>query len=498
MPKALKVCSWNICGVRDKFESTFLLNYAHSFDILWLSEVKTGLSVYVPGFVTYQNINKDCSHRGGIVLLVKHSLVKYVKMVDVSEPGQIWLYLTICPKLALGSCYMPPIDSLYSEPSLLGNIQAKLFTTRKITILIGDMNARVWDLTELNELLSGTNAKYEHLSDMTTNEQGRQILQMCKETKMVVVNHLNEAENSRNTELSFRKKQRWISELDICIADKKALPIITRLRTEQSLRMPSDHAPLEMNLQWNSSFAQSEELAARSEALGAYKVKPRPLIQRGPPIHSVNENAFTNFLQQSPLPNYESFPDIEASITWLNELMNTAAKQACMVRHNNQERWDPQQDRWCRLINQADERTIWRAIGWNGALTDHNESDTPSDEDFKAHFEALLKRQNPHDDPRQFDTTHSPYIPVLDENFTAVEVEKAIKSVKNKAFIGVCAGLFKWIPLGLSFSLPNCLMQFSIRHITQSTGVSTNYMSYSNRELETIAEIIEESVSWTC
>ena len=47
------------------------------------------------------------------------------------------------------------------------------------------------------------------------------------------------------------------------------------------------------------------------------------------------------------------------------------------------------------------------------------------------------------------DASQNPYIPVLDNNFTPIEVEKAITIVKNKGYSGVATGLFRWIPLSL-------------------------------------------------
>ena len=46
----------------------------------------------------------------------------------------------------------------------------------------------------------------------------------------------------------------------------------------------------------------------------------------------------------------------------------------------------------------------------------------------------------------QLDTENSPYIPILDDPITCIEVEKAIRTIKNKGYIGVCVGLFRWLP----------------------------------------------------
>ncbi|ELT92110.1 hypothetical protein CAPTEDRAFT_206625 [Capitella teleta] len=95
-----------------------------NFDLMWISEVKTGIKVSVPGFITY-NVDLLNSHRGGIILLVKHKHILLIKYV-FTAPSQIWIGLSCCKDLVLGGCYIPPVDSDFSDPAIIGQIQAKL------------------------------------------------------------------------------------------------------------------------------------------------------------------------------------------------------------------------------------------------------------------------------------------------------------------------------------------------------------------------------------
>ena len=88
-------------------------------------------------------------------------------------------------------------------------------------------------------------------------------------------------------------------------------------------------------------------------------------------------------------------------------------------------------------------RTIWRAIGWNGCLSAETEETAPTDDEFKTHFEALLNKNH---NVQPMTAGQCPYVPVLDDAFSPVEVEEAVKKQKNKAFAGVCAGLFRYLP----------------------------------------------------
>lgn len=102
------------------------------------------------------------------------------------------------------------------------------------------------------------------------------------------------------------------------------------------------------------------------------------------------------------------------------------------------------------------EFTIRRALGWNGCLqsSDNHQDSCPSDAEFEAHFQALfcagchiaLNTDRPDD---------SHFIPLLGATSTPQEIDSAICSKKNKAFIGVCAGLFQWLPVPWMLFLAN-------------------------------------------
>ena len=70
---------------------------------------------------------------------------------------------------------------------------------------------------------------------------------------------------------------------------------------------------------------------------------------------------------------------------------------------------------------------------------------TPTDGEFKEYFEGLLHRGE--DTDLEVDTTDSPYIPLLDDPFSAAELDIAISGLnKNKSYSGLCPGLVAWLP----------------------------------------------------
>ena len=85
--------------------------------------------------------------------------------------------------------------------------------------------------------------------------------------------------------------------------------------------------------------------------------------------------------------------------------------------------------RWLKILANNDEKQIWKAIGWNGELTDPvSATQRPADNEFKIHFEKLL---NPDDDEQEFvvpDTCE--HVPSLDNPISREEVDSAIKAAK--------------------------------------------------------------------
>lgn len=265
-----------------------MLRYVHKFDLIWISEVKTGLIVTVPGFDVYSNIDNTNCNRGGIILLVKHRLKPYVSCVDTSEPGQIWINLLCLNTVTLGGCYIPPADSDYADIALFGSLQAKLMTSHdRIPIVVGDLNCRLWNKPELDSLWSNGEGVYTNMVDNNVNGNGRRMLQLCKDTSCVVVNHLTHGGHSYDSDLSFRRRRNWISELDICVASKHAIPFIDDITTNQDMNLPSDHAPLEVILSLADRQYISPDLTlTRSQDLGAYTTDKRNktyrILTKGP------------------------------------------------------------------------------------------------------------------------------------------------------------------------------------------------------------------------
>ena len=112
--------------------------------------------------------------------------------------------------------------------------------------------------------------------------------------------------------------------------------------------------------------------------------------------------------------------------------------------HDNEAR----QSRWTRLLNMNSPRMVWKAINWKGEVLSDVKNDEPSDDQFKMHFENLLKPTAENTLDLNSDC-HGPYIPVTDDPITFDEVTEAISKSKTNCSggpSGLPSGIFRHFP----------------------------------------------------
>ena len=106
--------------------------------------------------------------------------------------------------------------------------------------VMGDMNARVADPTSLLP----PDGLYHYFEDLAVNANGHKLTALCKTCDLLVANHLVTGNTELGGGLSFRKRQNWISEIDLCVASATMLNRISQLALYKNTNLPSDHAPL--------------------------------------------------------------------------------------------------------------------------------------------------------------------------------------------------------------------------------------------------------------
>ena len=122
----LTIGSFNIHGLGNKLENQTVYEWIDKHDIIFLCETKTDVKFTVPGYhVIYGTTNNP--NRGGVAFLIKRHLKEFLTNIDISEPDQIWLSLSVFPGVQFGGCYVPPHDSLYYNDEELADFRHEAF-----------------------------------------------------------------------------------------------------------------------------------------------------------------------------------------------------------------------------------------------------------------------------------------------------------------------------------------------------------------------------------
>ena len=150
-------------------------------------------------------VNKRGRKSGGILVLIDTEIKKGITIVENNNEYGIWLrlhknYFMTENDIYMCGIYLPPGDSPYAIKKLFKVMENDICTFSNLgkVIIIGDTNGRVGEEPdfilpdEYNTAFPLLNFDYfpqKRISmDTITNKQGNQLLKLCKNTGMVIVN----------------------------------------------------------------------------------------------------------------------------------------------------------------------------------------------------------------------------------------------------------------------------------------------------------------------
>lgn len=220
----------------------------------------------------------------------------------MSVEGQIWLELSCLPDVIFGGVYIPPDDSIYYDVSHFGFLNAKV-RDRKRVIVMGDFNGRVGEPPTLN--LPDSFVCYKGIKDTTVTAQGRRLIDVCENNSMVVANHFSHKDKTSGGNLSYRIRDTWVSELDLCLINYQFIDVIKKLETNQDVR-GSDHAPLCIELDFSHHLLVPQLLLLeRASNLGQTYYRP-PVAQfskKSTSYKLVDIHHFSTVMEAHPPPD---------------------------------------------------------------------------------------------------------------------------------------------------------------------------------------------------
>ena len=168
-----------------------------------------------------------------------------------------------------GGGYIPAHDSPYLDIGAFGALQSTLLEKTaegKKFFIIGDFNARVWTKENLNGCCTGNDYSYCDLKDNAMNENGPKLLKLCRDTNGVIMNNIMSKDQHYKGSLCFKRKQTWISEINLCVCSANDLDS-EMFEINQRQNFPSDQAALELCLN-NMTPIAMEYVKSRALSLG--------------------------------------------------------------------------------------------------------------------------------------------------------------------------------------------------------------------------------------
>ena len=296
---------------------------------------------------------------------MKPVLAKYMRSLDRSYENVISFELSFLPDIIFIGCYITPKDSPYYDAAIYGYIQGILKRdTSKTVFIMGDLNSRIG--VPDDRICNGESLDYYECEDLNVNDNGKNLLMLCEENNVVVVNNLRYRGKHFNSKLSFRKKNAWISEPDALVVSVKGLELIDSFNMVQYFdgkHLYSDHALLEFILNTEKVDISTALLKQRVEGLGVSVYETATIkIHKTLRVSQCNVESIAQYFLENNPPVLAGNENIDRTIDSFVKTVSNVLKENKLPRTEIVQEWG-NQAKWTRLIENNDLRTIWKAIG---------------------------------------------------------------------------------------------------------------------------------------
>ena len=288
--------------------------------------------------------------------------------------------------------------------------------------------------------------------DLSINNNGRDVKQLCIDNSLLILNNLVFDNKFYEGGMTFRRKKKWISELDLCILSPALLGYTERLHVSNDTKNPSDHAPVSVEFKFTSDLVSQHSILARAETTDGHAVLMsdaynQPLCRKPIPLHHIDQLQFAQQLQDLQPPGVGD-ESVESLCTKFSDVMYQCATNAKSTPPAESSNSSPDMSRWQRIIDCDDPKMLWRAIDWKGQFDPTPEKEKPSDEELRVHLEQLL---NPADlDDLWPSPENAVSIPLLDDPLKEEECSRVIlKHLKPNKLAGPdgnSPGIFHLLP----------------------------------------------------
>ena len=227
-------------------------------------------------------------------------------MCDVArEKDQVRFKLRNAEGFISGAVYIVRRDSPFFSNDGFSLIREHSCGAEDKVIILGDLNSRMGNLDTFSD--GGIDVSYQDNADPLSNSNGRDIATLCQANNMKPVNHMMYRSKQFDGNFTFKKKDRWISQLDWSLVSTSCIQNIISFDVLQIATLLSDHAPIALTL--GKTTCAGNDLLLSASLLGTSVV---PSAKSGrPPIamQNVNQSTFTQLL-----PSPENLWKLKANI----------------------------------------------------------------------------------------------------------------------------------------------------------------------------------------
>ena len=219
--------------LRREMEFPSLENYEKAYHAVvdrtnYIGRNVKGVSIYVKDNITHTNIEEVINEGGNLIIL-------RIKNANWVEPNEIFIVV----------CYKEDRESKFKTDGYFENLKQHIVTHKmKDIIIIGDLNGRIGSLND-NEHF---NLTYRKSEDQVINRQGRDILDFCNETSLIIAN--GRLENGRCSYYTFHRGEVKKSMIDYLLLSKNMFEKIERFEILEPVHY-TDHAPMNITLNIN-------------------------------------------------------------------------------------------------------------------------------------------------------------------------------------------------------------------------------------------------------
>ena len=199
--KTLSFLTLNVCGLINKLLLPEFHSLISEYDLIGLQESKTDSldTLNIPGYKLFCKHRKDIAKKksGGIILVYKECLDKYVTFIESESKQVLWFKLsnslTKCGNIICGVTYIPPENSVYAVESPYCEIEEELrhlidANNCASVIMFGDYNSRVRNMPDFvlpdSDIFqyNGLNEMYEELrNDLCYFEQNSRFVSLQRQ-----------------------------------------------------------------------------------------------------------------------------------------------------------------------------------------------------------------------------------------------------------------------------------------------------------------------------